>query len=274
IVSYRSSRSQLLMCLLCSLFVISYISRLLFFFVFQAEDGIRDWSVTGVQTCALPIFATTPLARRILPTHLLIGFAVPLILEAALPASLRSMWFITSVVGGTLAATLVSSRRLAAWVPAAIVGMIVSLVILPPSVPSVLRAGAAGLALLLWRRSLSVVRSWNTVMFARRTEAALALLLCLLLLIRAKQRYDQDASAWRLASRPTYGNAQWRIAQDLASRGITPGTRIALIGPHAESYWARTARLHIVASAPRLRVEAFWTLPKDQQEKLPHQVAA
>src|SRR5258706_6700727 len=26
-----------------------------FFFFFQAEDGIRDWSVTGVQTCALPI---------------------------------------------------------------------------------------------------------------------------------------------------------------------------------------------------------------------------
>src|SRR5437016_6361925 len=28
----------------------------LVFFFFQAEDGIRDWSVTGVQTCALPIF--------------------------------------------------------------------------------------------------------------------------------------------------------------------------------------------------------------------------
>src|SRR5438046_10370376 len=28
---------------------------LFFFFFFQAEDGIRDWSVTGVQTCALPI---------------------------------------------------------------------------------------------------------------------------------------------------------------------------------------------------------------------------
>ena len=25
------------------------------FFFFQAEDGIRDTSVTGVQTCALPI---------------------------------------------------------------------------------------------------------------------------------------------------------------------------------------------------------------------------
>src|SRR2546426_5047003 len=28
----------------------------LFFFFFQAEDGIRDYKVTGVQTCALPIW--------------------------------------------------------------------------------------------------------------------------------------------------------------------------------------------------------------------------
>src|SRR5256885_4980150 len=28
---------------------------LFFFFFFQAEDGIRDYKVTGVQTCALPI---------------------------------------------------------------------------------------------------------------------------------------------------------------------------------------------------------------------------
>src|SRR5258706_11720809 len=31
----------------------------LLFFFFQAEDGIRDWSVTGVQTCALPILGPT-----------------------------------------------------------------------------------------------------------------------------------------------------------------------------------------------------------------------
>src|SRR5256884_4984781 len=29
--------------------------KTLFFFFFQAEDGIRDVAVTGVQTCALPI---------------------------------------------------------------------------------------------------------------------------------------------------------------------------------------------------------------------------
>src|SRR5256886_15923364 len=29
------------------------------FFFFQAEDGIRDLTVTGVQTCALPIYPDT-----------------------------------------------------------------------------------------------------------------------------------------------------------------------------------------------------------------------
>src|SRR6267143_547810 len=33
-----------------------YKESLYFFFFFQAEDGIRDGTVTGVQTCALPIF--------------------------------------------------------------------------------------------------------------------------------------------------------------------------------------------------------------------------
>src|SRR5690348_17501889 len=38
--------------------VFSYCICMVFFFVFffQAEDGIRDGRVTGVQTCALPIY--------------------------------------------------------------------------------------------------------------------------------------------------------------------------------------------------------------------------
>src|SRR2546430_2937029 len=35
---------------LCIIYII-----IVFFFFFQAEDGIRDLTVTGVQTCALPI---------------------------------------------------------------------------------------------------------------------------------------------------------------------------------------------------------------------------
>src|SRR3989441_12236127 len=39
----------------------------IFFFFFQAEDGIRDKLVTGVQTCALPISFPDP-TREITPS--------------------------------------------------------------------------------------------------------------------------------------------------------------------------------------------------------------
>src|SRR5207244_10051260 len=48
-----------------------------FSFFFQAEDGIRDDLVTGVQTCALPIFATSwdPRSRRTMILALILSVA-------------------------------------------------------------------------------------------------------------------------------------------------------------------------------------------------------
>src|SRR5205809_6162316 len=46
--------------LVCLLFVWYFC----FFFFFQAEDGIRDVAVTGVQTCALPICRRRVVLRR------------------------------------------------------------------------------------------------------------------------------------------------------------------------------------------------------------------
>src|SRR5437879_2232048 len=40
-----------------------------FFFFFQAEDGIRDTSVTGVQTCALPIWSALERLRTGIKPH-------------------------------------------------------------------------------------------------------------------------------------------------------------------------------------------------------------
>src|SRR2546430_2796048 len=57
------------------------------FFFFQAEDGIRDLTVTGVQTCALPISFSTIAKNQLqavqmaffvfLPSILLSGFMFP-----------------------------------------------------------------------------------------------------------------------------------------------------------------------------------------------------
>src|SRR5262249_4402618 len=48
------------------------------FFFFQAEDGIRDWSVTGVQTCALPILVGGDQSQRLRIRALIAHLDTPL----------------------------------------------------------------------------------------------------------------------------------------------------------------------------------------------------
>src|SRR5260221_9977736 len=57
-INYQDSRSLISLSGFCSCF----------FFFFQAEDGIRDHCVTGVQTCALPIFPFGA-ARAVMRAH-------------------------------------------------------------------------------------------------------------------------------------------------------------------------------------------------------------
>src|SRR5207249_3554534 len=47
-----------------------------FFFFFQAEDGIRDRNVTGVQTCALPIsdISVGSVERLTIPSYGVLGY--------------------------------------------------------------------------------------------------------------------------------------------------------------------------------------------------------
>src|SRR3712207_7498955 len=58
----------------------------IFFFFFQAEDGIRDIGVTGVQTCALPIFFVESRKLRYLGLFTFFCWAVIAVHPAVLPA--------------------------------------------------------------------------------------------------------------------------------------------------------------------------------------------
>src|SRR2546429_4959468 len=56
------------------------------FFFFQAEDGIRDVAVTGVQTCALPIFLRSKQPRLFLDMlRLLAAKDLPFLLFQVFP---------------------------------------------------------------------------------------------------------------------------------------------------------------------------------------------
>src|SRR3712207_7804049 len=55
------------------------------FFFFQAEDGIRDIGVTGVQTCALPIFPAVPLHSWLLDVYVSSPTSTNVVLSGVLP---------------------------------------------------------------------------------------------------------------------------------------------------------------------------------------------
>src|SRR6266446_7926969 len=72
-----------------------------YFFFFQAEDGIRDYKVTGVQTCALPIWpapGTTStggqrlVIRALEPTWVRVQTDEGRIAEELLPAGASREW--------------------------------------------------------------------------------------------------------------------------------------------------------------------------------------
>src|SRR5438876_8379684 len=67
------------------LFFLSICFFIFFFFFFQAEDGIRDGRVTGVQTCALPILQV-PWVTTVADPQAMGGLATRTSYVAAWPA--------------------------------------------------------------------------------------------------------------------------------------------------------------------------------------------
>src|SRR5438445_5260137 len=80
------------------------------FFFFQAEDGIRDIGVTGVQTCALPISGNAPSRPRSLgdPRDLGLDGAFPaLFLALLVPQLAGTRARVAALLGGGIALALI-----------------------------------------------------------------------------------------------------------------------------------------------------------------------
>src|SRR3712207_5530524 len=68
-----------------------------FFFFFQAEDGIRDIGVTGVQTCALPILFLVSFAALAQSDRLLANRRLRQMAKSTLPRSSPTSFTVSSV---------------------------------------------------------------------------------------------------------------------------------------------------------------------------------
>jgi hypothetical protein len=55
-------------------------------------------------------------------------------------------------------------------------------------------------------------------------------------------------------------HSQWQVAKGLENLGIRPGDKVAFIGDSLYEYWARLARVRIVADIPGRNVAIFWNM--------------
>jgi len=226
---------------------------------------------------ALVLVAALPWPRRVLPHRLLLGAGLALGLETLAPRSSVPLALMAAVLAGLLVASLVPMRPYARWVFATILGLVIARVLLPATLPTVVRAGAVIVVLALWWRARAVVSARRPVQFSMRVGTGLATLLVVVIVFRLGIRLVDDFSVALSAPERRLGrpaNLSWDIARDLDRRGIGPGSRIALVGPADQAYWARAGRLHIVADVPGPRVQAFWALSLEAQDALLAQFAA
>src|SRR5207247_7839547 len=87
-----------------------------FFFFFQAEDGIRDPLVTGVQTCALPIFAGRVISSFLLGQNLMAPLVLTLLGAIGIAVSYTGVLMAREQSTVRLLATL-AGVSMAPWVP-------------------------------------------------------------------------------------------------------------------------------------------------------------
>src|SRR6266540_6747958 len=98
------------------------------FFLFQAEDGIRDRDVTGVQTCALPISARAHALGEdtdaalylalafVLATSGLVAVAYLVAPELLVPIVVGSQYPDTAKIVGTYGIAALANALLSLWI--------------------------------------------------------------------------------------------------------------------------------------------------------------
>ncbi len=107
---------------------------------------------------------------------------------------------------------------------------------------------------LLWMGIFSAVRLPRVPESTQIVRAIMVGLIAVMLAMIGRNTLDEVQSALR--SYPPDTN--WEIAEGLGRMGIRPGDKIAVFGTSYHAYWARLARVRIVAEIPNSSRADFW----------------
>ena len=118
----------------------------------------------------------------------------------------------------------------------------------------------APFAVMVWLGTLIVLERWMPPSWQAGLFAGAAVVLAMTMLPNLAPKLR--------ALLPTYHNSHWEDAEFVLAAGLHPGDRIAIVGNGVFAYWARLARLRIVAEVPSNATGAIWQSSDAQRAAL------
>lgn len=125
-------------------------------------------------------------------------------------------------------------------------------------------------AALLWLGALAAVRLPPLEESRRVARAVVAAFLTLMSVSLGLHVAD----GLQAGARDPTGGIQWQVADALQRTGLRPGDGVAVIGTSFREYWARLARVRIVAEVPDESVQDFWAAPPHVKARVFRALAA
>ena len=121
----------------------------------------------------------------------------------------------------------------------------------------------AGFVIVLWAAVLSAIRLPNSIL-SKRLQSVSVLIAVIALLSLATEKVALRMYEWKQRST----NIWWMVADDLHRAGLDEGDKVASLGSAYNAYWARLARLQVVAEIQSTDASSFWAASEQTKSEI------
>lgn len=227
-----------------------------------------------VAALAIVLWLAVDWPRHLPVRRVLVAAIVPVLAIAASPGGGSVLGVQAAIFMAVVGAWWQWGKSPARVVLGALLAALVTRALLPTSFPGLAIIGSGLAVASLGLAADRAERLNRPTDFARCVRASLAATTAVVLLALSAQKFVGGFRPQFPRGMFADPNAPWAIAQTLQRLGLEPGGQVAIVGSPFEAYWARAARVQIVAVVPTDDVDAFWLLSGPERDAVLAEFAA
>jgi len=212
------------------------------------------------------VWLALPWPSRLTPARVLIGLGIPLLILVATPRVGVILSLDDAALVAVIVAWAVRRRGSRLMALAGVIAALASYVLMPASLRSFFVIGTVLIVVCFWIASRQAIRNHEARRFSAALRRDLVIANGLIIVYVAGLKYSASVTSPTIIAGDA--NANWLQAEVMRRAGFGPGSKIAIVGSPFEAYWARTARMQIVAVVPPWRVPAFMGLSVATRDRL------